>query len=136
MFRQGYTHAVAHFFMPNFTSTPYTPGGTDRAYMHTSSTYQAPYTTVSYTDPIPLPGSLLGLLPNHAYQNTSRFNAYGQLEAGSFSYEVPPQFPFRPQLIDITPPRATAEAGTNSNNLTNQLATILCESFDIKSKGR
>jgi hypothetical protein len=37
----------------------------------------------------------------------------------------PPQFPFRPQPIDMTPPRATAEPRVDPNNLTNQLATIL-----------
>jgi hypothetical protein len=58
--------------------------------MHTSSKYQALYTVVAYTDPIPLPGSLLGFLPNHAYQNVPRFNAYGQPETSSFAYETPP----------------------------------------------
>jgi hypothetical protein len=33
-------------------------------------------------------------------------------------------------------PRATAEPGVDPNNLTNQLATILCESFDIEPKGQ
>jgi hypothetical protein len=32
--------------------------------------------------------------------------------------------------------RATAEPSTDPNNLTNQLATILCESFDIEPKGQ
>jgi hypothetical protein len=53
------------------------------------------------------------------------FNAYDQLEADSFGYETPLQFSFRPQPIDIEP-----------NNLMNQLATILCESFDIEPKGQ
>jgi hypothetical protein len=33
-------------------------------------------------------------------------------------------------------PRATAEPGVDPNNLTNQLTTILRESFDIEPKGR
>jgi hypothetical protein len=32
--------------------------------------------------------------------------------------------------------RATADPGTDPNNLTNQLPTILCESFDIEPKDR
>jgi hypothetical protein len=88
--------------------------------------YQVSYIVVTYTDPIPLPGSSLGLVPNHAYQNMSRFNAYG--------YETPPQFPFRPHPIDMTPPRATAEPGADTNNLTNQLVVILHESFGIEPK--
>jgi hypothetical protein len=105
--------------MPNFTSIAYTPGGNDRAYAHTNSNYQAPYTTIAYTDPILLPGSLLGFLPNHAYQNAPRFNTYGQPKVGSFGYETPPQFSFRPQPIDMTPARATAEPDVDPNNLIN-----------------
>jgi hypothetical protein len=36
----------------------------------------------------------------------------------------------------MTPARATAEPNADPNNLTNQLATILRESFSIKPKGR
>jgi hypothetical protein len=36
----------------------------------------------------------------------------------------------------MMPPRAMVEPGADPNNLTNQLATILCESFSIKPKGR
>jgi hypothetical protein len=36
----------------------------------------------------------------------------------------------------MTPTRVTAESGVDPNNLTNQLATILCESFGIEPKGR
>jgi hypothetical protein len=36
----------------------------------------------------------------------------------------------------MMPARATAEPGIDPNNLTNQLATILCESFSIEPKGR
>jgi hypothetical protein len=50
--------------------------------------------------------------------------------------ETPPQFPFRPQPIDMTPTRATAEPCMDHNNLTNQLTTILCESFGIEPKGQ
>jgi hypothetical protein len=75
-------------------------------------------------------------LPNHAYQNVSYFNAYGQPEADSFGYETPPQFPFRPQPIDMTSARAMAKPGADPNNLTIQLATILRESFGIEPKDR
>jgi hypothetical protein len=54
-----------------------------------------------------------------------RFNAYDQSKADGFGYETPPQFLFRPQLIEVMPDRATAEPGADSNNLTNQLTTIL-----------
>jgi hypothetical protein len=86
-------------------------------------------------DSIPLPDSSLGFLPNHAYQNTPCFNIYDQPEAGSFGFETPPQFLFRPQLIDMMPLWVTAEPGVDPNSLTNQLATILCESFSIEPKG-
>jgi hypothetical protein len=36
----------------------------------------------------------------------------------------------------MTPARATAEPDMDPNNLTNQLATIMHESFGIESKGR
>jgi hypothetical protein len=89
------------------------------------------YITVAYTDPIPLPGSSLGFLPNHAYQNVPRFNTYGQSNVGGFDYETPPQFSFRMQLIDMTSARATVKPDADPNDLTNQLATILRESFSI-----
>jgi hypothetical protein len=75
MFGHGYTQITLSFSMPNFTSAPYTFGGNGRAYVHASGNYQAPYTTVAYTDHIPLPGSSLGFLPNHAYKNAPCFNA-------------------------------------------------------------
>jgi hypothetical protein len=102
----------------------------ERAAAETAAT-AARAATVAYTNSILLPGSSLGFLPNYAYQNTPRFNAYGQPEVGGFGYETPPQFPFRPQLIDMTSAQATAEPSVDPNNLTNQLATILRESFDI-----
>jgi hypothetical protein len=58
------------------------------------------------------------------------------LEADGFGYETPLQFPFRPQPIDMMPAQATAEQGAYPNNLTNQLATILRESFSIEPKGQ
>jgi hypothetical protein len=76
--------------MLNFTSAPYTPGGNDRIYAHTSGNYQAPYSTVAYTDPILFPGSSLGFLPNHFYQNATQLNAYGKSEADNFGYDTPP----------------------------------------------
>jgi hypothetical protein len=69
--------------------------------MAESGNYQASYTTVVYTNHIPLSDSSLGFLLNHAYQNTPRFNTYSQPEANDFGYETPPQFPFRPQPIDM-----------------------------------
>jgi hypothetical protein len=136
MFRQGYTHTTPIFTIPNPGSTPYTSGYNGRAHPNLNSSYQAPYTTIAYTDPIPLPGSLLGFLPNHANQNMPRFNAYGQPKASGFGYETPPQFPFRPQPVDMTLARATAKLSPDPNNLTNQLTTILRESFDIEPKGQ
>jgi hypothetical protein len=103
MFGQGYMHTAPNFSMPNPGLAPYTSGYNDRAYPNPHGNYQAPYTTVAYTDPIPLPGNSLGFLANHTYQNTPRFNAYGQPKADGFGYETSPQFPFRPQLIDMTP---------------------------------
>jgi hypothetical protein len=122
--------------MPNPSTAPYTSGNYARAYPNPNGNYQAPYTTIAYTDPIPLPGSSLGFLPNHTYQNMPRFNIYGQPEVGSFGFETRPQYPFRSQPIDMTPSRATTEPGVDPNNLTNQLATILRESFSIEPKGR
>jgi hypothetical protein len=90
MFGQGYTQTTPSFLMPNFTLAPYTPGGNDRTYAHASGNYQAPYSTVAYTDHIPLPGSSLGFLPNHTYQNVTCFNAYDKPEAGGFGYDTPP----------------------------------------------
>jgi hypothetical protein len=119
MFGQGYTQTAPSFSMPNITSAPYTPGGNGRIYAHVSSNYQALYSTIAYTNPIPLPGSSLDFLPNHAYQNAPRFNAYGQPKANSFAYETPPQFPLKPQPIDMTPARATTNTGTDPNNLIN-----------------
>jgi hypothetical protein len=78
------------FFYAKLYLGPIHPGGNGRAYTHASGNYQAPYTTVAYTDPIPLTSSSLGFLPNHIYQNLSHFNAYGQPEAGGFGYETPP----------------------------------------------
>jgi hypothetical protein len=136
IFGQWYTQIAPSFSIPNFTSAPHNPGGNDRAYAHASSNYQAPYTTVAYTNLITLLSSLLGFLPNHAYQNPPRFNAYGQPEVSGFGYETPSQFFFRLQSINMTLARATAEPSTDPNNLTNQLATILRNFFDIEPKGR
>jgi hypothetical protein len=115
---------------------PYTSRFNGRAYSNPSSSFQAPYTTVAYTDPIPLPSSSLGFLPNHAYQTPPHFNTYSQPEAGGFGYETLPQFPFRSQPVDMMSTRAIVESNVDPNNLTNQLAIILCESFSIKPKGR
>jgi hypothetical protein len=136
MYGHGYMHTAPSFTIPNPTSTPYTSRFNCRAYPNPSSNFQSPYTIIAYTDPIPLLGSSLGFLPNHAYQTPPRFNAYGQPKAGSLGYETPLQFSFRPQPIDMMLSRATAEPGVDPNNLTNQLATILHESFGIEPKGQ
>jgi hypothetical protein len=136
MYGQGYTHTAPSFTIPNPSSTPYTSRFNGRAYPNPSSNFQAPYTTIAYTNPIPQPGSSLCFLRNHTYKTSPHFNTYGQLEASGFGYETPPQFPFRPQPVDMMPPRATAESGVDPNNLTNQLATILRESFGIEPKDR
>jgi hypothetical protein len=104
MFRQEYTQTAHNFSMPNFSSAPYTSGGNGQTYVNPNSNYQASYSTVTYTNPIPLPDSLVGFLPNHVCHNAMRLNAYGQPKASGFGYETPPQFPFRLQLIDMTPP--------------------------------
>jgi hypothetical protein len=62
------------------------------------------------------------------------YNTYGRPKNGNFGYETPSQFPFRPQPVGMTPARATIEPCANPNNLTNQLATILRESFSIEPK--
>jgi hypothetical protein len=60
MYGQGYTHTAPNFTISNPSSTPYTSGFNGREYLNPSNNFQAPYTTVAYTDPIPLPGSSLG----------------------------------------------------------------------------
>jgi hypothetical protein len=121
MFGQEYTQTASSLSTSNFTSVVYTVGGNGRARPDASGNYEAPYTTVAYTDNIPLPSSSLGFLPNHTYQNAPCFNAYGQLKADGCGYETPPQFPFRPQPIDMTPARATVEPGADPNNLTKPI---------------
>jgi hypothetical protein len=103
MFVQGYTHTAPSFFTPNLGLAPYTFGYNDRAHPNPNGNYQAMYTTVAYTDLIPLPDSSLGFLHNHAFQILPRFNAYSQLKASGFSYETSLQFPFRSQPVDATP---------------------------------
>jgi hypothetical protein len=77
MFGQGYTHTAPSFAMPNSGSTPYTLEYNGWAYTNPNGNYQVLYTIVAYTDPIPLPDSSLGFLPNQAYQNAPYFNTYG-----------------------------------------------------------
>jgi hypothetical protein len=137
MFRQGYMHTAPSFSMPNLGSTPYTLGANSRAYANTNNNYHAPYSIIAYTDPIPLLGSSAGFLLNHhAFHNVMQYNTYDQPKNGSFGYETLPQFPFRPQRIDMTSARATTEPCVDPNNITNQLAMILWESFSIEPKGR
>jgi hypothetical protein len=100
-------HTAPSFTISNPGSASYSSGYNSQAYPNPNDTYQAPYTTASYTDPIPLPGSLLGFLPNYAYQNPTCLNAHGQPETSGFDFETVPQFPFRSKSIDMMPPRAT-----------------------------
>jgi hypothetical protein len=90
-----YTHRTWLYYTKPPGLAPYTSRYNSLPNPNPNSSYQASYTTVAYTDPIPFPGSLLDFLPNHAYQNTSCFNAYGQSKACGFGFETPPQFPFR-----------------------------------------
>jgi hypothetical protein len=90
MFGQRYMHTVFSFSMSNPNSASYTFGYNGWTYPNPNGNYHAPYTTIAYTDPIPLSSSLLGFLPNHAYQNVSRFSAYGQPEVDGFGYETLP----------------------------------------------
>jgi hypothetical protein len=91
---------------------------------------------VAYTDPIPLLDSSAGFWPNFTNNNKMWYNTYDPLDHGSFGYETPPQFPFRPQPIEMMPAQATGEPCADSNNLMTQLATILRESFGIEPKGQ
>jgi hypothetical protein len=91
MFGQGYTHTAPTFSMSNPSSALYTLGYNGRAYTNPKGNYPAPY-----TDPIPLPGSSAGFLPNSTYHNAMWHNTLGQPKFGGFGYEAPPQFPFRP----------------------------------------
>jgi hypothetical protein len=134
-FAQTNTHTSGPTAGDSTTLTPYTSGFNGQAYSNPSSNFQDMYTTIAYTDPIPLPGSALGFLRNHAYQTPPCFNAYGQPKADGFGYGTPPQFPFIPHPVDMMPGRATTKLGVDPNNLTNQLPTILRESFGIEPKG-
>jgi hypothetical protein len=70
VYGQGYAHTAPSFTILNPSSIPYTFGFNGRAYPNPSSNFLAPYTTVAYTDPIPLPDSSLGFLPNLGYCHT------------------------------------------------------------------
>jgi hypothetical protein len=135
MFRQGCTHTAPSICLPNPGSAPYTARYNGWAYTNPNGNYQAPYTVVAYTNPIPLPGRLLGFLPKSTYHTAMWHNTLGQPEFGSFGYETPPQSPFRTQPIDKMLTRATVKLGADPNNLTNQSATILRVSFGIEPKG-
>jgi hypothetical protein len=76
MFGQEYTHTTHSFTIPNPGSAPYTSRYNGRTYPNPNGNYQAPYTTVAYTDLIPLSDSLLGFLSNHTYQNMPHFNTH------------------------------------------------------------
>jgi hypothetical protein len=57
IYGQGYAHTTSRFTMPNPSSTPHTSGFNGRAYPNPNDNFQALYTTIDYTDPIPLSGS-------------------------------------------------------------------------------
>jgi hypothetical protein len=98
--------------MPNSGSASYTPGCNDWTYVNTNDNYQALYTTVAYTDPTPLPGDLAepwSNYTNHTTNNMMWFPTYGPRDHDSHGYETPPQFPFRPQPVEMTPARAMTE---------------------------
>jgi hypothetical protein len=50
MFEKGYTHTVPSFSIPNPGPAPYTPGYNGQSYTNPNGNYQAPYTTIAYTD--------------------------------------------------------------------------------------
>jgi hypothetical protein len=125
LFGQGYMHAMPSFLMPNLGLAPYTPECNSRTYANTNGDYQTPYSTVAYTNPIPLLDSSVRFWLNYANNNMIQYNTYGQSEHGGFGYETPPQFPFRPQQVEMMLARAITEPCADPNNLTTQLATIL-----------
>jgi hypothetical protein len=57
------THTAPSFTMPSPSSTPCTSGFNGRAHRNPSGNFQPPYTTIAYTDPVPLPGRSLGFFP-------------------------------------------------------------------------
>jgi hypothetical protein len=65
MFGQGYTPTALSFSMPNPCLAPYTLRYNGQIYTNPNGNYQAPYSTVAYTDLIPLPGNLVGFLPSY-----------------------------------------------------------------------
>jgi hypothetical protein len=99
MFGKGYVHATPSFSMPNPDLAPYTPGCNDRIYANTNGYYQASYTTVAYTDLIPLPDGSIGLWPKYTNNNTMQYNTYDPLEHGDCGYETPSQFLFIPHQL-------------------------------------
>jgi hypothetical protein len=125
MFRQRYTHTTPSFSMSNLGSAPYTPRCNGQTYANVNGNYQAPYITIAYTNPIPLPGSLARLWPSYANNNTMWYNTHDSPEHSGFAYKTPPQFSFRPQPVELMPARDTADPCVNPNNLTIQLAAIL-----------
>jgi hypothetical protein len=96
--------------------------------VNTNDNYQASYTTVAYTNPIPLPIGLARTwlnYANHTTNNTMQFPTFVPLDRDGYSYETLLQFPFRSQPVEMMPTRAMAESYVNPNILTTQLATIL-----------
>jgi hypothetical protein len=76
MFRQGYTHATPSFSMPSPDSASYTAGCNGWTYANAHDNYQAPYTTIPYTDLIPLPDSSTGPWPNYTNNHMMWYTTY------------------------------------------------------------
>jgi hypothetical protein len=74
MFRLWYMHTTPSFSMPNPGPAPYTPRCNGRTYANNNDNFEVSYSTVAYTNTIPLPGSLAGFLLNSAYHNTMWYN--------------------------------------------------------------
>jgi hypothetical protein len=91
--------------MANPGSASYTPGYNDRIYANTNDNYQASYTIVAYTNPIPLLNISIGPWPNYTTTNNNmmRFPTYGPPERSGFGYEIPSQFSYRPQPDEMAP---------------------------------
>jgi hypothetical protein len=52
MYGQGYTHTAPSFTMPNPSLTHHTSRFNGQAYPNPDDNFQAPYTTITYTDPV------------------------------------------------------------------------------------
>jgi hypothetical protein len=129
------THVTPSFSMPNPSSASYTVGYNGRTYANTNGNYQASYTTVAYTDPIPLPYGSVARWSNYTNNNTIWYTTYDPPDHDGYCYGTHCNF-FRPRPVEMMPARATTQLCADPNNLTTQLTTILREAFGIEPKGR